>query len=117
MAGVAQTRTRSSWCPPAGDGPLYQWTIDFHCRDEYWSTQSAMVGGPPDGADLEQLLREWCQDWGRPAATWRLRVTRGDEVIGYVERWFDARTPTVTRWGRDRGVAAPPCWAEDDAPS
>lgn len=75
-----------TWCPPATDGAAYWWTISFHCRGEYWSPQSELLGGPPEDVDLEQLLHDWCQGRSHPAATWRLQVARGNEILVSVER-------------------------------
>lgn len=115
---MTSARERTTWCPPVGDGPGYRWTIEFWCNNEYWSSQSGLLGGPPDGVDLEQLLRTWFQQRGGPAARWRLQVAPGREEeppIAEVELWFDEHTPPVRGLRRDRGVHAPPCWVPEDA--
>lgn len=116
---MASTWTRSSWCPPVGDGSAYRWDIDFLCNGEYWSSQSGLLGGPPDGVDLEQLLRAWFAERGGPAATWRLQVAPAEDdapaIAASVELWFDERTQPVKSLRRNDGVpTAPPCWAPAD---
>jgi hypothetical protein len=113
---MAQTWTTPTWCPPVGDGPAYDWTIAFHCRGEYWSPQSCLLGGPPDGVDLAELLRQWFHQHGGPAASWRLQVARrpDDIVVAGVEQWFDAYQPPVKSLRHDVGAPAPTCWAPDD---
>jgi hypothetical protein len=113
--GMAQTWTTPPWCPPIENGPGYDWTISFYCDGEYWSPQSALLGGPPDGVDLAELLRQWFRRRGGPAATWRLQVARrGGDVVASVKQRFDAYRPPVKSLRRNPGVHAPPCWTPGD---
>ncbi|MFD8497694.1 hypothetical protein [Amycolatopsis sp. NPDC059657] len=97
------TYTRPGWCPPVeGDRAPCRWTIAFLAVDpqlsiDYWSTQSTLVGGYPDGVDLEKMLTAWFRERGGPAAWWRLTVRSCDDEhdIAKVELWFEAHHPPV----------------------
>lgn len=112
---MCATWTSPGWCPPAVEGqPRYRWNISFEPVVNDWVPQGELIGGPPAGADLDAMLRDWFQNRGGPAARWRLRVTPLEDettVLAEVELHFaEAVEHKVKRLGPDRGPIAPTYW-------
>jgi hypothetical protein len=105
--------TSSGWCPPQGGGPPFRWNISARLDGE-WSTQAESFGGPPDGVDAGQVLRDWHARCG-PDTRWRLRVTPAEdddtvlfEVEGDLSGWVPPR-PRM-RLGKQEPPPAPTYW-------
>lgn len=105
--------TSRDWCPPQGDGPPVRWNISV-LVDGKWSPQSELFGGPPDGIDVGQLLRDWHAGHG-PDGRWRLLVTEAeddDAVLAEVEEdlcgWVPPRQ--YKRLGQSGPPPAPSFW-------
>ncbi|WP_372663491.1 hypothetical protein [Amycolatopsis kentuckyensis] len=112
---MSATWTTSGWCPPSVEGqPRYYWTISFQPNGDAWSPQGCLIGGPPAGVDLEDLLTTWFRERGGPAAPWRIQVTPlDDETAVLAEKivtFTEAVTRPVKRLGRPQGPVAPTFW-------
>jgi hypothetical protein len=105
--------TSSDWRPSQGDGPPFRWNISA-LLDGKWSAESELFGGPPDGVDVGQVLRDWHAQCG-PDTRWRLRVTPAEDdetVLVEVEEDFSGWVPPRPRMrlGKQEPPPAPMYW-------